>query len=112
MARFVDIENNGALVDAMHNLFSKCHFEHSDDCAMPSCKECIEKFFSKTYESLLPTTRIPLSNTRKTAVWIPVDEDKQKCSNCEVIFKIYAYPFSDNICCPNCGAMIISKKTG
>lgn len=36
--------------------------------------------------------------------WIQVDEHKQKCSNCDTTFIIYAYPSSSNICCPNCGA--------
>lgn len=36
--------------------------------------------------------------------WVRVDDNKERCSNCETIYCIYSYPYKRNNYCPNCGA--------
>lgn len=53
MARYVDIENNKELIDAIVMLLKDCELQHKKGCLAPNCNECIRRFFD--YEHLLPT---------------------------------------------------------
>lgn len=39
--------------------------------------------------------------------WLPTnDNDKKRCSRCDVIHLIAQYPYGQANCCPNCGALM------
>ena len=44
--------------------------------------------------------------TRKKGTWIRVDNDKVKCSECEVVHFIAQYPHGAINYCPNCGSQM------
>ena len=41
---------------------------------------------------------------RKTAHWIRADDNKCRCSECDIIAFIAVYPHGDKKYCPNCGS--------
>lgn len=46
----------------------------------------------------------------KTGHWIRVDENKLRCSECEVVHLIAQYPSGKIGWCPNCGAKMIEPQ--
>lgn len=46
----------------------------------------------------------------KTGHWVRVDENKLRCSACEVIHLIAQYPNGKIGWCPNCGAKMIKPQ--
>lgn len=45
------------------------------------------------------------TTSKSTATWLPTNDDnKKRCSNCDIIHLIAQYPSGDINWCPNCGA--------
>lgn len=51
-----------------------------------------------------------IEQEQKTGHWVRVDENKLKCSACEVIHMIAQYPSGKIGWCPNCGAKMVEVK--
>lgn len=106
MARYVDIENNEDLINAMHDLFIKCNFKHKQGCLAPTCKECIKRFFSKDYEYLLSKADV------KEVVhgeWAMKNDEQLGLQwfNCSICGR---FEFNNSDFCPHCGADMRGDK--
>lgn len=58
---------------------------------------------------------IPAADVRPVVrgKWLPTkDDNKKRCSNCDVITLIAQYPFGEANFCPNCGADMRQEKEG
>lgn len=72
MANFIDLDKRADLVDAIADLFSSCHFRHTNACLPPDCRECLNRFFDNCAH-LIPIERIPTSENTRAVVL---------CKNC------------------------------
>ncbi len=79
VARYVDIENCGALVDVLANMLECCHFKHKEGCLAPDCRDCLHRHFNEFNSSHL----IPTADVRPVVHghWIE-EQGFQICSEC------------------------------
>lgn len=79
----------------------------SDDCiSRQAVLEQAKDYGSGTF--LIPVNSVkalsPVTPARKVGYWIRVNQDKVRCSNCDIIHLIAQYPHGVIDYCPNCGS--------
>lgn len=99
--RLINIENREEFVEAMHDLFSKCHVKHRNACLAGNCRECINRFFDSC-SHLLPTVE---AEPIVYGYWTHVSPHllSVKCSVCKTCYE------RDSKRCPECGAVMLDK---
>ena len=110
--RIIDINNREEFVEALAALLTSdvCHTKHKSGCLAPSCRECINRFFS-VHSHLLPEIdATPVAHGKNETEMNPVDEFI--CSECGFSSRDMSgydieedcyYEFNPRFC-PNCGA--------
>ncbi len=74
------------------------YFNYSDD---NTATEGVDYTLKGVIENRVPTEDV---RPERYGEWIQVDDNKCKCSKCDIIALIALYPHGDKNFCPNCGA--------
>lgn len=82
----------------------KCAKEHENDTTYTG--HIIVSDLCRDTANLLET----LKQNPKIGHWIRFDENKLRCSECEVIHLIAQYPIGKISWCPNCGAKMAESE--
>lgn len=84
----------------------------SRQAAIDKLRNAENHAFNSFYKGLVKAHKIiadlpSVTPQPKTGHWIRVDENKLRCSECEVVHLIAQYPNGKIGWCPNCGAKMI-----
>lgn len=81
--------------------------KHHNNHLYPLCPNCSKAIHIEEINSYTANPDFERkSETDIQGEWIQVDETKRKCSHCQTIFTIYAYPDCITSICPHCGTKL------
>ena len=97
---------NNAEIDDPDDFVANLLDKLTDVIESIGCEWCVGLAFGEDVQKEIEnTSQKDSQNTHVNAVWLNTNDDnKKRCSNCDIIHFIAQYPSGDINWCPNCGA--------